>query len=168
MQFHIVYRIDVSISSGSDQRYNLGLSSARAGINSTAIVTIYFLESLFFDFPIQRLVESLIIHYATREILTHESLPLTTERNVFRAAKTRVLVLFAYTYVALPTKHFARSTVRRSLIKCIQCERKSSLSKLDSFSQTILISSHFSLIFISLQFLLERFIYFFLIELVYS
>lgn len=84
------------------QRYNLTnleLSSAR-GRNQRDCYDL-FSRKFFFDFPIQRLVESIIIHRATREILTHESRPsTTTERNVFRAAKTRVLVLFAYTYVA--------------------------------------------------------------------
>jgi hypothetical protein len=67
-----------------------------------AIVTIYFLESPSLISRFKRLVESIIIDHTMREILTHESQPSTTERNI-SAAKTRVLVPLAYAYVSHET-----------------------------------------------------------------
>lgn len=74
-----------------------------------------------FDFPIQRLVESIMVYRAqyTREILTHESRRVCRRRKgTFPRENTRARSLCVYK--SLPTRHFAQSVGRRSLIKLLR------------------------------------------------
>lgn len=84
-----------------------------SGIGALLIVTIHFLESIrVFDFPIQLLVESVIIHFATREILNAWIAPTRVDgKKRFRTssfAKTSlVLVSFCIHTSPLLTKRFS-------------------------------------------------------------